>query len=272
MQFELTQKFHSTYGIIKYDIQGQGEPLILVHGTPWSSYNWRKIIPALSQWFTVYYYDLLGYGQSEKRVKNVSLGVQNEVLKQLLDYWKLENPKIVGHDFGGTTVLRTHLLNQQSFEKIILIDPVAISPWGSPFFNHVVHYEPAFTGLPDYIHDAILARYVEGATYKPMEQETLQGIKESWTGAEGQAAFYRQIAQSSQKYTDEVEPLYQSIQVPVCLLWGEEDQWIPIEKGRQLHQNIRTSKFIPISKAGHLVQEDQPALLISYIIQFIKEL
>lgn len=272
MQFELTQKFHSTYGIIKYDIQGQGEPLILVHGTPWSSYNWRKIIPALSQWFTIYYYDLLGYGQSEKRVKNVSLGVQNEVLKQLLDYWKLENPKIVGHDFGGTTVLRTHLLNQQSFEKIILIDPVAISPWGSPFFNHVVHYEPAFTGLPDYIHDAILARYVEGATYKPMEQETLQGIKDPWTGAEGQAAFYRQIAQSSQKYTDEVEPLYQSIQVPVCLLWGEEDQWIPIEKGRQLHQNIRTSKFIPISKAGHLVQEDQPALLISYILKFIKEL
>lgn len=270
MQIELTHNYLSTYGTIKYDIQGQGEPLILVHGTPWSSYNWRKIIPALSQWFTVYYYDLLGYGQSEKSTGNVSLGVQNEVLKQLIDYWKLENPKIVGHDFGGTTVLRTHLLNQQSFEKIMLIDPVAISPWGSPFFNHVSCYEAAFAGLPDYIHDAVLARYVEGATYKPMEQEVVQGIKNPWIGAEGKAAFYRQIVQSSQKYTDEINSLYSSIEVPVCLLWGEDDQWIPIEKGRQLHQNIKTSEFIPISQAGHLVQEDQPTLLVSHIIKFMK--
>lgn len=270
MQIELTKKFCSTYGTVKYDIQGTGEPLILVHGTPWSSYNWRKIIPALSQWFTVYYYDLLGYGQSEKLVKDVSLGVQNDILNELIDFWKLTDPKIIGHDFGGATVLRTHLVNHQSFEKIILIDPVAVSPWGSPFFNHVSKYEPAFCGLPDYIHDAILTKYIEGATYIPMHQETLQGIKEPWIGHEGQAAFYRQIAQSSQKYTDEVEQLYTNIKVPVCLLWGEDDQWIPMEKGEQLHQSIKTSKFIPISKAGHLVQEDQPALLVSHILKFLK--
>lgn len=269
MLFELTRTFQSSYGIVKYDFQGQGEPLVLVHGTPWSSYNWRKIVLALSQWFTVYYYDLLGYGQSEKNVQDVSLGVQNDVLEELLNYWELNNPTVVGHDFGGATVLRTYLLNHVSFKKIILIDPVAVSPWGSPFFAHVAQYDQAFNGLPAYIHDAILTRYVEGATYHPMAQETLEGIKKPWLSDEGQTAFYRQIAQSSQKYTDEVEELYQNINIPVCLLWGEQDQWIPIEKGRQLHQSIKTSTFIPIKGAGHLVQEDQPALLISYILKFI---
>ena len=128
MAFELTKEFKSSYGAVKYDMRGQGNPLILVHGTPWSSFNWRKVIPALSQWFTVYYYDLLGYGQSEKNVDNVSLGIQNEILKELINFWQLENPKIVGHDFGGTTVLRTHLLNHQSFQKIMLITPVTVSP------------------------------------------------------------------------------------------------------------------------------------------------
>ena len=269
LDFQLTKKFNSSYGIIRYDIQGQGEPLILVHGTPWSSYNWRKIIPALSQWFTVYYYDLLGYGQSEKNVKDVSLGIQNKVLEELINFWQLSNPKIVGHDFGGATVLRTHLLNNQSFKKIILIDPVAVSPWGSSFFTHVAHYEQAFSGLPEYIHDAILTRYVEGATYNPMDKETVEGIKKYWLGEEGQVAFYRQIAQSSQKYTDEVEHLYENIKIPVCLLWGENDQWIPIEKGRQLNSSIKTSIFIPIKKSGHLVQEDQPAVLVSYILKFM---
>lgn len=272
MQFELKRDFKSTYGTVRYDIQGQEEPLILVHGTPWSSYNWRKVIPALSQWFTVYYYDLLGYGQSEKQVEDVSLGVQNKVLKELIDFWGLNNPKIIGHDFGGATVLRTHLLSHQAFERIILVDPVAVSPWGSSFFNHVVHYEQAFSELPAYIHDAIVTRYVEGATYSPMEAETLLGIKEPWTGSEGQTAFYRQIAQSSQKYTEEVEPLYQNIEAPVCLLWGENDQWIPIEKGKQLQRSIKNSELIPIGRAGHLVQEDQPALLVSYILKFMKKM
>lgn len=269
MLFELTKEFKSSYGAVKYDIQGQGDPLILVHGTPWSSFNWRKVIPALSQWFTVYYYDLLGYGQSEKNADNVSLGIQNEVLKELINFWKLENPKIVGHDFGGATVLRTHLLNHQSFHKIMLIDPVAVSPWGSPFFTHVAQYEQAFRGLPDYIHDAVLTSYVAGATYHSMNQETLRGILKPWLGEEGQVAFYRQIAQSSQIYTDEVEPLYPNIHVPVCLLWGENDLWIPLEKGNQLNQKIKNSTFIPVSEAGHLVQEDQPALLISYILKFM---
>ena len=132
--------FKTEHGYVKYNIVGSGEPLVLVHGTPWSSYNWRKIIPALSEWYTVYYYDLLGYGVSEKGVENVSLKIQNEILFKLIEHWQLEQPKIIGHDFGGATILRTHLLNNQKFEKMMLIDPVAVSPWGSPFYKHVEKY------------------------------------------------------------------------------------------------------------------------------------
>ncbi|MFT8319872.1 MAG: alpha/beta hydrolase [Bacillus sp. (in: firmicutes)] len=124
---KLSKTFKSSYGQVRYGVFGAGPPLVLVHGTPWSSFNWRHIVPGLSQWFTVYYYDLLGYGASEKTEVDVSLGVQNLLLNEILDHWGLENPIIVGHDFGGTTVLRTHLLNNRSFQKIILIDPVAIA-------------------------------------------------------------------------------------------------------------------------------------------------
>ncbi|HET7521818.1 MAG TPA: alpha/beta fold hydrolase, partial [Bacillales bacterium] len=131
--FRLGKSFFSSYGKIRYDTKGEGPPVILVHGTPWSSFNWRHIIPALSQWFTVYFYDLLGYGESEKIDGDVSLGVQNKVFAELLDHWELENPIVIGHDFGGTTVLRTHFLEERDFKKIILIDPVAVAPWGSSF-------------------------------------------------------------------------------------------------------------------------------------------
>ncbi|ARN63437.1 alpha/beta hydrolase [Leuconostoc mesenteroides subsp. mesenteroides] len=262
--------FKTVFGEIKYNVVGSGEPLILVHGTPWSSFNWRKLIPALSQWFTVYYYDLLGYGESEKNVGDVSLGIQNEILSLLVKHWKLTNPKIVGHDFGGATVLRTYLLNKIEFDQILLIDPVAVSPWGSPFFSHVALNESAFNGLPNYIHEAVLEKYVTGATYSEMDVKTLKGIKKPWLNDEGKKAFYQQIAQSSQKYTDEVEILYSNIKKPIILLWGEEDNWIPIKQGKKLNKMIPSSSLIPIGNAGHLVQEDQPALVLSYILKYFK--
>jgi pimeloyl-ACP methyl ester carboxylesterase len=269
IEWELSKEFAYPGGVIRYDVQGNGPPLVLVHGTPWSSFNWRHIIPALAHWWTVFFYDLLGYGQSEKRSgQDVSLATQTQVLRALLDHWGLDLPFIVGHDFGGTTILRTHLLEYQDFRKIALIDPVAIAPWGSPFFTHVKNHPQAFEGLPAYIHEAIVSAYVQGATFRPMDTETLSGIVKPWLGPIGQNAFYRQMAQADQRYTDEIEPKYRTITRPVLLLWGEQDQWIPIAQGRQLHEAIPTSEFYAIPCAGHLVQEDAPALLIAYLMEF----
>ncbi|WP_196806078.1 MULTISPECIES: alpha/beta fold hydrolase [Virgibacillus] len=186
--------------------------------------------------------------------------MQNGALSELLSHWKLENPYIIGHDFGGSTVLRTHLLNEVSFSKIILVDPVAVAPWGSTFFRHVKNYEDAFQGIPEYIHEEIVSTYVKGAMHKEVSVETLEGIKRPWLGKQGQEAFYRQIVQANQKYTDEVEPLYKSINVPVLILWGEEDTWIPLERGQKLHERVSTSSFV----AGHLCRKinQQPCYLI----------
>jgi hypothetical protein len=95
---------------IKYRVTGGGAPLVLIHGTPFSSYVWHRIAPYLSQTRTVFAYDLLGYGQSEMRDKqDVSLGIQNTLLAELLSHWQLDRPDVIAHDFGGATALRAHL-------------------------------------------------------------------------------------------------------------------------------------------------------------------
>jgi pimeloyl-ACP methyl ester carboxylesterase len=251
-------------------VRGEGPAVVMVHGTPWSSFNLRHLIEAISQGFTVYYYDLVGYGQSDKSPGDVSLGIQNQVLDRLLDHWGLEFPAIIGHDFGGTTVLRTHLINGRDFERIILIDPVAVSPWGSPFFQHVNAYETAFAGVPDYIHEAIVRAYVKTAAFKPIDDQTLDMIVLPWTGPDGKAAFYRQIAQANSSYTDEVQPLYAQIARPVLILWGAEDTWIPLARGEVLHDMIPDSLLHVIPDAGHLVIEERPDQLVDGIRRFLQ--
>ena len=129
--WNLPEKYVFDGRIVRYAVRGNGPAVVLVHGTPWSSFNLRFLIDALSDTFTVFYYDLLGYGQSDKAAGDISLGIQNRVLDGLLDHWRLRRPAIIGHDFGGATVLRTHLVNGRDFDKMVLIDPVAVSPWGS---------------------------------------------------------------------------------------------------------------------------------------------
>ena len=269
-EWKLSQTYVFEERTVRYDVRGDGPPVVLIHGTPWSSYNLRHMIKALSKDFTVWYYDLLGYGQSDKAPGDVSLGIQNQVLDHLLDHWGLENPAIVGHDFGGTTVLRTHLVSGRDFHKIVLIDPVAVSPWGSPFFRHVQAHETAFAGIPDYIHEAIVRAYVKTAAFKPIDDATLDMIVAPWTGDDGKAAFYRQIAQADSAYTDEVQPLYAQISRPVLILWGREDAWIPLEQGEALHDMIPGSEFRVIPDAGHLVIEEQPDRLAEKIRSFLQ--
>lgn len=254
---------------VRYGACGEGPALVMVHGTPWSSFNLRHLIDGLSQDHSVYYYDLLGYGASDKSPGDVSLAVQNRVLDALLTHWQLERPYIIGHDFGGATVLRTHLLNERDFEKMVLINPVALSPWGSPFFQHVRRHESAFAGVPGYIHEAIVRAYVGTAAHQPLNEATLTAIVEPWLGSVGQAAFYRQIAQADSVYTEEIETRYPKIERPVLILWGEEDSWIPIERGERLHRLIPSSHFRRIPGAGHLVIEEKPEELLSEIRAFL---
>jgi hypothetical protein len=79
----------------------------------------------------------------------------------------------------------------RDFDKIVLIDPVAVSPWGSPFFQHVNAHETAFAGVPDDIHESIVRAYVKTAAFKPIDNATLNMIVLPWTGRDGKAAFYR---------------------------------------------------------------------------------
>lgn len=256
---------------VRYGVAGEGEPLVLVHGTPWSSFNLRHLIRRLAQHYQVYYFDLLGYGASDKRDGDVSLAVQNRLLQALLQHWQLESPGIIGHDFGGTTVLRNHILDQHHFRKIVLIDPVALSPWGSPFFRHVEQYEEAFSGLPDYIHRAVVEAYVKTAAYNSLDQATLDGILAPWMGDDGKAAFYRQIAQADSAYTDEFQHRFTEVSAPVLILWGEEDQWIPLVQAERLQSKIPGARLVTVPQAGHLVIEEKPEELAAAIEVFLRD-
>src|SRR5215208_6471280 len=128
--WRLDEGQRTSVGEVAYGVFGEGPPVVLVHGTPVRSYLWRNIVPALAESHSVYAYDLLGYGESEKGVgQDVSIPVQSRLLGKLVGTWGLEEPAIAGHDIGGGIVLRAQLLEGVRFSRVAILDAVVLAPW-----------------------------------------------------------------------------------------------------------------------------------------------
>lgn len=217
---------------------------------------------ALSERFAVYLWDMPGYGRSSKSADHrVSLDLQGELLGDLVSYWGITRPHVVAHDYGGAVSLRAHLLHGTDYSSLALVDVVALAPWGSDFFRLVGANLETFCALPDAIHAGALRAYICGASHAGLSERQLDALVSDWLGEEGQAAFYRQMGEADQAYTDEIETLYPLLKMPVLVVWGDDDTWIPVDRAHRLAELIPDAKLSVISQAGHLIQLDQPAQL-----------
>lgn len=265
----LTEELDWEGHVVRWVARGSGPPVVMCHGTPWSSYVWRETAARLVTDYTVYLWDMLGYGVSDKPDVDVSLGTQGRILESLLGHWDPGPVHVVAHDFGGAVALRAHLLHGAAFASMVLADVVALRPWGSAFFRLVGDSPEVFSRLPAHLHKALVGAYVTGASVRRASSQVHDALVAPWLGEDGQSAFYRQIAQGDQVYTDEIEDLYTTIKVPTLIVWGEADDWVPVAQAQRLHRLIPGSRLELIGDAGHLVQEDRPHAFAGLVAEWL---
>ncbi|MGW8568341.1 alpha/beta fold hydrolase [Isoptericola sp. NPDC055881] len=257
---------------------GSGPPLVMCHGTPWSSWLWEPYARALAAEFTVHLWDMPGYGASSKDpAHDVDLGTQGEAFAALLAHWAGSwttthdgtrasgrpgvRPHVVAHDYGGAVSLRAALLHGARYASLCLVDVVALRPWGSPYSSLVREHADVFTRTPAAVHRGALEAYVRTAAHRPLTDTALRALVAPWSSESGQAAFYRQVAQADERYIAELEPLLGTLDVPTRVLWGEQDAWIPVDRAQRLAAALPGADVRLIPHAGHLVQLDAPVAL-----------
>jgi pimeloyl-ACP methyl ester carboxylesterase len=273
--WRLGKQERTSAGEVAYEVFGEGPPVVLVHGTPMRSYLWRKVIPTLAERHSVYVYDLLGYGESEKgEGQDVSIVAQARLLGELIEAWGLRSPAIAGHDIGGGIVFRAHLLEGVNFSRIAVLDAVVLTPWLSEPRSstwHVREYARAYEAMPDHLFEAFFSAYL-GETNSNLGQGTFEVYLAPWWGEEGRRAFVRQALQFKEHHTGEIEPRLGSIEVAVLVVWGEEDGWLDPSQAPRLQKEIPGSKLKLIPGAGHFVQEDAPEEVVKVLGDFFSEI
>ncbi|MCG8693698.1 MAG: alpha/beta hydrolase [Minwuiales bacterium] len=270
MAWQLDETVETGAGTVAAGRCGDGPALVLAHGWPWSSFSWHRVIPALAKQYRVHWYDMPGYGRSDKRPEQrTSLDVQGQVFAEMLAHWGLERPRVVAHDFGGATTLRAHLLHGCDYDRYILMNVVAMRPWGSEFFDHVGRHVEAFLGLPPHIHKAVVEAYIRGALAGDIDAGDFESLVTPWLTEEGRGSFYRQFAQADERYTAEIEPSFGQIRCPVKIVWGEDDPWIPLARGKALHGLIPQASFETLPGVGHLPQLEAPDRVLDLLGPFL---
>ncbi|MDQ4113258.1 MAG: alpha/beta hydrolase [Actinomycetota bacterium] len=267
MDWVLDNEFPTPGGTVRWAVHGTGDPVVLVHGTPYSSYLWRDIAPALSRQHTVYVFDHLGYGVSEKHEgQDLSLAAQAQNFTRLLDHWGLSSPSVVAHDIGGAIALRTLLIEGAVYRDLTLFDAVSGGEWERGLFRLILNHADVFDQLPSYAHEALVASHLRNATEVGFRPGVLDAYLDPWCGPDGQAAFYRQYSQINQADTVEYEHLLAELSLPVRIIWGRQDRILPPEYAHWLHERVPHAQLSWIEGAGHLLQEDAPAQLVGHLL------
>ena len=263
---------------ISYGIHGTGKPVVLVHGTPSSSYIWRNVVPLLVKaGFKVYLYDLLGYGLSERPwdpAVDTSVSGQVPILKEMLNIWGLDHIHLVAHDIGGAIAQRFSLFDRSSIKSLTLIDTVSFDSWPSRRTNEQMQVGlDKLMNRTDAEHRQHFEEWILSTVHNKqnIRDTSLQTYIDYISGPIGQGSlFQHQVSHYDPKHTTEISDCLKELgEIPVQIIWGQDDAWQVIDWAHKLHSAIPNSELSILPKCGHFSMEDKPESIAEKLVSFI---
>lgn len=106
-----------------YELNGSGEPLVLVHGSWGDHHNWDAVVPTLAESFRVLAYDRRGHSASERPAGQGSVFEDADDLAGLIDELGLGPAHVAGNSFGAVTALRAATRRPEVFRSLIAHEP-----------------------------------------------------------------------------------------------------------------------------------------------------
>lgn len=195
-----------------------------------------------------------------------SLKLRAEVAAAFISHLQLKTePHVIAHDNGGLVSLRLLLQHDIRFKSLCLIDVVALERSGLPFFALVADNEHVFTSIPKQLFEGFIRSYVRTAAYKPLAQATEDSLCAQWLedGSQGTERFIKEMVQAHNRDVSDVEREYGRVKdlVPVKIVWGKDDTWLPSTIAGRLAEVLKAEEVVLIPEAGHLIHYDQPSKL-----------
>ncbi len=241
-------------------VAGSGPPIVVLPGDQGHP-PLHSFLDQLAAGATVYYPWLAGFhgGHPEEwewltNVRDLAI-----IHRQMIDALELERPALAGFSFGGWVAAEIATMAASSLRALVLVDPVGIKP------------------VKSYIYDQFLVSTEHYAQTKFHDQATFAEIYGAETSLEQLEAWETdremtsRLAWKPSMYNPTLPRLLGGADVPALVVWGEEDQIVPVECA-DLYKNAlprATVELIP--NCGHAVELEQPGMLLRSVKSFLAQ-
>ncbi len=267
-----------------YVDEGEGEPIVCVHGEPTWGYLYRKFITKLSESHRIIVPDHMGFGKSEiPQNKPYLLAQHVDNLTELLLELDLNNITFIFQDWGGPISFGFATRNPERVKRLVIMNTsVGVAKAHRRlWFESMVEdgtYDQLMGNMKAFIPQIML-----GTLARKIPREEKKMLKKAYTApfpnkesCIGAMAFPKDIPKGdnhpSSKIMQEIrDNLGLLNDKPKILIWGMKDRIFPPKIIEVWNKIYPGTKCYEIENAGHFLQEDAPDEIIEIIKDFIKE-
>lgn len=210
---------------ISYIEEGEGSPVLLLHGWGCNGGHWNAVIEGLEADHRVVAPDIPGFGESEEPPETWTTADFADFFEHFLAAIEMQDPVIIGHSNGGRISMM--LASRSLARKVILTDSAGIKPHHSASYYAKVYSYKA----------------MKKALSLPLLRDKKEAILDKYRGKTGSADYnaaspgMRRIM--STVLGEDFIPVLKQIKVPTLLVWGSEDTATPLSDGETMESVLK---------------------------------
>ncbi|ARV57816.1 hypothetical protein BZZ01_03470 [Nostocales cyanobacterium HT-58-2] len=264
-----------------YVIGGKGDPVVLLHGWPQTWYEWRRIMPALAEKYTVIAPDLRGMGDSSKPSAGYDKRTVAEDIHQLVHLLGFQQTFLIGHDIGAMVAYAYAAAYPHHVRRLVFAESL-LPGFGLEEMMDVWRggsWILGFNMTPD-IPEALVAGrerlYFESALYKPaaynpdaIAKADIEEYVRCYSapgGLRGGFEHYRAFFEDAKHNRESGKT---KLQMPVLALGGDSCLGdLVLKSMQQVAANIRG---VVLERCGHWLAEERPDYLVELLLSFFAE-
>ncbi|MFW9831260.1 MAG: alpha/beta fold hydrolase [Candidatus Thorarchaeota archaeon] len=248
-----------------YEMEGEGAPLLLIHGVRGTIRNWNYVRPYLTTRFLTIIPELRGHGQSTELKEPCTIDLFSNDLVSLLDYLDIDECIVAGHSLGGF-IAQTMALNASNRVKALILIATAPLVDVEAAMAQIELGKLAFGLKPQDAIEIVL----DNEFYDPDKIRNTPGLVEIllFNLKEGQRLANSHGCAQGAAAKFNVQDHIKKITAPTLAIFGSHDKTFPPRWAQFYEENLRNVTTKIIEKTNHGIFFEQPEALSKAIIDF----
>src|SRR6185437_10013364 len=259
--------------------EGQGEPLLLVHGNPTWSFYWRELVKGLRGRYRLIVPDHIGCGLSDKpQGYEYRLARHVDNLRRLISHLRLDRITLLAHDWGGAIGLRAAVAEPDRFSRFVLFNTAAFRsrdmPWRIRACRIPILGRMAVQGLNGFARAAVSMAVEKRERMTAAVKAGLLAPYDSWRHRIATHRFVLDIPMSPE------HPSYQTLfgieqklgllrERPMKFIWGMRDWCFTPAFLERFMEFFPDAEVERLEDAGHYVIEDAHERIVPSVERFL---